>query len=368
SQAQSRALERVSRSTQELSAIRDQLQAHSEELDRYARLLEVSSLVSRETVAILEREEMLDRAVQLIAQQLHFDQAAIYTVDRSEDEISLAAAAQPGHELTDLSTIRQVIRTGSQRGRQSPLDGRVHHELTLPLQVSGQVIGALDVHATRPVAFSEQEILALQGMADLLALAMENARLLTETRASLKELDALYRHYTAEAWQQFLGTRGETWHYQSGPEAVPNQAWEPLFAEAKQSGQPVTGESGQDGDRYYLLALPVRLRQIPIGVVGFYRPAGAGPWQPADIAAIEAVTSRLALSVENLRLLEEAQRRAAREQMLSQMTDRFVRSLDMDTLLQTAVRELGQVLSVDEIAVHVSPPDSSPPTQGREED
>jgi len=55
-------------------------------------------------------------------------------------------------------------------------------------------------------------------------------------------------------------------------------------------------------------------------------------------------------------LLEETQRRAEQEQMLGQMTARFTRSLDMDTLLQTAVRELGQLLQIDEVSVHIGPP------------
>jgi hypothetical protein len=73
------------------------------------------------------------------------------------------------------------------------------------------------------------------------------------------------------------------------------------------------------------------------------------------------------LALENAHLLEETQRRAEREQMLGQMTTRFTRSLDMDTLLQTAVRELGQLLDVAEVSVHVLPPEEPLPADLPEE-
>ena len=38
------------------------------------------------------------------------------------------------------------------------------------------------------------------------------------------------------------------------------------------------------------------------------------------------------------------------------MTTRFTRSLDIDTLLQTAVHDLGQLLQVDEISVYLGTP------------
>ena len=57
-----------------------------------------------------------------------------------------------------------------------------------------------------------------------------------------------------------------------------------------------------------------------------------------------------------MRLLDETERRAAREQTLGRMTAEFARSLDIDTILQTVVRELGQTLAAAEITVQVGSP------------
>jgi GAF domain-containing protein len=82
-------------------------------------------------------------------------------------------------------------------------------------------------------------------------------------------------------------------------------------------------------------------------------------WSSEEIALVDEVSTQIGLALENARLLEETQRRAEREQTLSEITTRFTRSLDVDTLLRTAVRELGQLLQADEISVHMGHSDGS---------
>jgi hypothetical protein len=53
-------------------------------------------------------------------------------------------------------------------------------EIALPLVVGGEPIGALDAQHTQESAFSEDDITALQAVADQLAVAINNARLLAE--------------------------------------------------------------------------------------------------------------------------------------------------------------------------------------------
>lgn len=69
----------------------------------------------------------------------------------------------------------------------------------------------------------------------------------------------------------------------------------------------------------------------------------------------ERVASQVALAMENARLLDESQRRAMREQKVNEFSNRFSRSLDVDALLQKAVRELHSLPQVSEVAVLISP-------------
>jgi HAMP domain-containing protein len=80
---------------------------------------------------------------------------------------------------------------------------------------------------------------------------------------------------------------------------------------------------------------------------------------------VESVTNQAALALENARLLQEAQSWAARERIINAMTERAAHSTDLDVLLKTAVRELGQLPNLSEVSVHIGPPDLDP-TQRRE--
>jgi signal transduction histidine kinase len=61
-------------------------------------------------------------------------------------------------------------------------------EMALPLVIGGDLIGALTVQSTEEAAFNDDDITSLQAMADHLAVAIHNARLLKELEAAHAEL------------------------------------------------------------------------------------------------------------------------------------------------------------------------------------
>jgi GAF domain-containing protein len=65
---------------------------------------------------------------------------------------------------------------------ENPLLPETRSEMALPLISRGRVIGAMTIQSTKPAAFSEEDITTLQTMADQVANAIENARLLEETQ------------------------------------------------------------------------------------------------------------------------------------------------------------------------------------------
>ncbi len=94
-----------------------------------------------------------------------------------------------------------------------------------------------------------------------------------------------------------------------------------------------------------------------MGGIRLSRSEDSGEWTEEQLALVQTVSEQLSTSLESARLYQDTQRRAAREQALSEMTTRFSRSLDTDTVLQTAVRELGRLLEMDEISVYVGNPE-----------
>ena len=64
---------------------------------------------------------------------------------------------------------------------------------------------------------------------------------------------------------------------------------------------------------------------------------------------------QLGQTLETLRLVEETQRQAQRQQVLGDLSGRFSRSFDVDALLQQAIMDLGRILDLDEVAVFLEP-------------
>jgi GAF domain-containing protein len=60
-------------------------------------------------------------------------------------------------------------------------------ELCVPLKLAGRVIGVLDIQDTRLNAFDETDLVAMETLADQIAIALENARLYEEAQRELAE-------------------------------------------------------------------------------------------------------------------------------------------------------------------------------------
>ena len=89
-------------------------------------------------------------------------------------------------------------------------------------------------------------------------------------------------------------------------------------------------------------------------------------WTEAEVRTLRSLSTQVASAVENARLFQQVRARAAREQALNQMTANFARSLNVDSVLQSAVRELGKSLQVTEVAVHLALPQKPSPANGGE--
>ncbi|MEJ2560790.1 MAG: hypothetical protein P8186_32125 [Anaerolineae bacterium] len=101
------------------------------------------------------------------------------------------------------------------------------------------------------------------------------------------------------------------------------------------------------------MSILIVLRGQPIGALGFRQVEGDRKWSADDVALAETIAEELALALENTRLLEETQRRAAREQLIGQVAARMREILDVDSVLKTAVREMGEALELHDIAIQL---------------
>jgi GAF domain-containing protein len=75
----------------------------------------------------------------------------------------------------------------------NPLLPNTRSEMVLPLRVGERLLGALDVQSTEESAFDDDDVRTLQGLADLVAIALENARLFAETRRGIRHQQLVAR-------------------------------------------------------------------------------------------------------------------------------------------------------------------------------
>lgn len=126
-----------------------------------------------------------------------------------------------------------------------------------------------------------------------------------------------------------------------------------------------TGEAALDQDRAQRLAVPIKIGNHVIGVMDARKPSDAGIWEPEEIALMESLSEELGLALEGARLYEDTQRRAARDRLMGEIVAHMRETLDMDVVLQTAVRDIGQALNIAEVEVRMGPSPSPPPSDGR---
>lgn len=212
----------------------------------------------------------------------------------------------------------------------NPLLPNTRSEIALPLIVGERVIGALDVQSTRGNDFREEDIATLQSMANQVATALENARLFREMNDSLEELRQANQQYISSAWADKIKTNKLEFSTQS------------------------TALFGTTNDKSSEVAIPLTLREQPIGEIKIETNE---EWSMEDQSWVEALATQVAISLENSRLLEESQQAALRERLSASIIQKLWTANNVETILQTAARELGRALEASEASIELKTDD-----------
>jgi GAF domain-containing protein len=101
-------------------------------------------------------------------------------------------------------------------------------------------------------------------------------------------------------------------------------------------------EAGEPASSSRAITIPIRLRGYAIGRLKLTPPDDSRRWTEDEIAMAEATAERVALALEGARLLEDAQRKAAREAFLSDISAKLGTSFQLDSILRDTVQELGE--------------------------
>jgi GAF domain-containing protein/HAMP domain-containing protein len=354
--------------------LRNTIQAMEQRSGALARsvvYLETTAHVAQDAASVLDMEKLLSRTTQLISERFGFYHTGIFLLDAEGEYAVLHAASSPGgqrmlargHRLR----VAQEGVVGHATGHGEPriaLDvgddtayfdnpdlPETRSEMALPLRARGEIIGALDIQSTEPQAFSQEDAAVLQTLADHIALAISNARLLQQAQSSLEAERQAYGELSRQAWLDLLRTEANLGYVSDKRGTAKDDGR--LDLEMKKALQ--TGEIAQgNGQRSPAVAIPIKVRGQVVGVVDAHKSRDAGAWTSEELSLMEALTSQLSVALESARLYHDTQRRAARERLIGEVTARIRETLSVEKVLQTAADEMFHALGFDEVVIRLA--------------
>jgi GAF domain-containing protein/HAMP domain-containing protein len=325
--------------------------------------------VGKAVAAQRDLEALLNRTAHLISSRFGYYHVGIFLLDqRGEYAILRAANSSGGKVMLEREHKLRVGTEGivgtvasSDQARialdvgedavyfDNPDMPNTHSEMALPLIAGGEVLGVLDIQSVEVNAFSEDDIPTLQILADQLATAVQNARLLRDTQEALFAARKATSEISQQGWQSLLENTGTTGYVGlTHGEVIPaNGEMDESTKQALVIGSYVISED------QHSISVPIISRGKTIGMLRLSKPSHSEAWRPEEIADVEALSDQISNALESARLFSDVQRRAAREHTIGAISDHLDSALDINEVMETAVRELGNIIVDAEIAVQL---------------
>ncbi len=354
---------RVGERTRELEMRSSELEAAKSVVESRVDQLHAIASISRNIANIQNLDRLLPEVTRLISDDFGFYHVGIFLNDE-DGQYSLLRAANSagGQRMLARQHKLEIGRTGlvgtvAQSGKarialdtgvdsvffENPDLPETRSEIALPLYVANKVIGVLDVQSAQPNAFAQEDIDTLSILADQIAIAIQNARSFDDTRQALKESEDVYRRYIRQEWRSMLGIM-ENPAFQLDASGI-----RPL-AEPQKTTRGSRKTGGQ--------SIPITVRGEVVGVLNV-RGENDQPLNQDELDIVEATAERVALAIENARLILDSQRRAAKEQTIGEISAKLGASINIDNVLRTALTELGLVMPGSEIFVELEQGDNT---------
>jgi len=344
-------------------------------LEQRSEKMRAALEVGSAALSVRDPEILLPHIAHLISQRFGIYHVGIFLLDERQEYAVLRASNSRGgqamlargHKLrvgqegivgyvTATGEARITLNVGEDRVYfQNPDLPETRSEATIPLVASGQVIGALDVQSTKEDAFEEADLVILRVLADQIAIALENARLLTQTQHALEAVQRTYGETSHMAWQALYAQTNRPLGYLANSRgeviALPDASLAAEHKQAMKTGQPVLSEDKK------LLYVPIRVLGYPVGVLRLKQNKGA-MWTHQDINAINSIAAQMGTALESARLYKQIREQAQRESIIATITSQIGSSIEIETILQTTAQEIGLLFENAEILLQLKAPET----------
>ncbi|MGD8968733.1 MAG: GAF domain-containing protein [Anaerolineae bacterium] len=402
-----------------LRALADQIAVAVEDARLYSDLrrradqLSGVAEVGRAVASILDLDELLNQVVTLIHDQFHYPFVHLFTVDLTQQKIVYRAGWPPrpsedfeaGRPVCALEDSEGIVAwvachgetalvndvRGDSRHRPvalPPIDARA--QLAVPLVFGDEVLGVLDVQSDRRDAFSEDDRLLFEALADSVAIAIRNANLYQSERwrrrvadsmrdvagllsagidldevldAVLTSLEHLLPCDASAIWLLENDTlclsavHGAAERICTGDSLFDTNAWlrralladTPIVRTPAAPVGPLGAALGFPSD-YSAIAAPMRAGDQQLGLLTLaHRTPGRYGSESRNMTA--AFASYAAVAIENTRLYQRAQEQAYISTVLLRVAEATQSLVTLDEVLDTVVRLMPMLVGVERCAL-----------------
>ena len=375
--------------------------------------LKVVSEVSKQITSILNMHDLMSKVAAIIHQQFAYPHVHLFTVHPNRRQIHYEAGsgarsgALEGYVLAlddPEGIVPWVARNGlpvlandverEPRYRPSLLPpANTRSELTMPLVFDGQVYGVLDVQSDQRNAFTQQDSMLFETLADAIAGAIRNADLyrseqwrrqvgdslrevavLLSANASLEQvleaiLTELERNLPSDISAIWLLDEDDMYCAAvHGAQAIDLErtrrnapetaallesmllADAPVVRKRGDRSGPAATSAGFDPD-HSGISVPLRIGEQSVGVLTLsHHTPGRYGHEAQDM--VTTFASYAAVSIENARLYDAAQEQAYASAALLQVAQAVVSLSDLDEILGTIVRTMPILVGVQRVAIY----------------
>ncbi|MDX1521183.1 MAG: PAS domain S-box protein, partial [Anaerolineae bacterium] len=324
-----------------------------------AKVSELSTIIS----SITDPGDMLQKVVDLTKQSFNLYHAHIYLLDEASASLRLAAGAdtvgrkmvadgwriplsRPDSLVAKTASTRQggIINNVQQNldHLPNPRLPKTKSELVVPIIVSDEVLGVLDVQSDKFDYFTDDDLNIQTTLAAQIGVALVNARSFERSTQAVEELNRLTRQLTKEGWRDHLESDR---HPKAG------------YAYDLNHVAPTSPETDQANNSEWALSQNLTVHGETIGRIDLTQPETL-----TDDAAeiVKAVTDRLSNHLENLRLTEqieealaETEREATRLALLNEMSAQLNQVASEQDVFQLAAKFTPMVVQADRTSIAI---------------
>lgn len=333
-----------------------EIKLQRDRLDKQTTIQKMIAEINRQLAALLTKEDLLEKAPQLLGENLGFNNVSVFLMEHGET-LRLASsnvwneqvyttrdyAISLYEDIIGLAIIEEQNYSNDETNVElKSIYPETQAYLILPLRGRKEILGALVLQSEQKNRFDEETKAILQVFSDQFALLIENASLLAKRESALEAERRAYGDIIHQAWGEFLD-RGHAGAFRRDKYGIRSIAATPY------QKKPLPQHKKQ---------FPIRVRGRVIGYVEANKPENRA-WTTSEKELFQTLTARLENALENARLYQISQEQARRERIVAETSSRMRETLSIEKVLETAALELRRAFGAEATEIWLEPDDEA---------